>query len=467
MANFRTLRVWNYIWDKLSSFATGGNYFVESPFGAAPLIIDEATIFYVDPVLGNDSNDGTAARPFKTVKASLDYLRNFTIAARVTIQLSAGTHDGFVVADLNFDGGAVPASVTIQGAFDLSTVATGTNSGVLSTFTGAGPSVLTDATQSWTVDNLKGKWVQVNANVNGTKPAGPSYFPISSNTATTITIPNLGALGTLANNNYTIVDPVSVIAQNKIYQSTVTGTQTVCVGVGSVGGLGQPVVLKGLKFAVTVVGGAGMRTFGSTSIRIEECQFDMTAANIGVVFGGLHYNVSTCQFKMTANNGTAVTVQNILIHTTGSTGGSLTGCYFWSPSLLSGTTAFIGQGLGRATVGGVFENLAAAIAFGGTSGSGSSANASISGAVFTNCTTAISMFSPLSLATVQSATGTGVTTFISASKGAKLQLFSSVAAFGTTEISVDGVTSTIAAMRANTPKIFPLTPNAYGGYVYE
>ena len=28
-------------------------------------------------------------------------------------------------------------------------------------------------------------------------------------------------------------------------------------------------------------------------------------------------------------------------------------------------------------------------------------------------------------------------------------------------------TSTLAGMRGNTPKIFPLTPNPYGSYVYE
>lgn len=57
--------------------------------------------------------------------------------------------------------------------------------------------------------------------------------------------------------------------------------------------------------------------------------------------------------------------------------------------------------------------------------------------------------------------------WITVQRGARVRIAPTAIARGTTELSVDGVTSTLAAMRANNPKIFPLTPNPYGTYVFE
>lgn len=63
--------------------------------------------------------------------------------------------------------------------------------------------------------------------------------------------------------------------------------------------------------------------------------------------------------------------------------------------------------------------------------------------------------------------GSGNTTAIIANTGGKVAVASVSTITGTTEISVDGATSTLAAMRAASPKAFPTTPNTYGSLVYE
>jgi hypothetical protein len=61
-------------------------------------------------------------------------------------------------------------------------------------------------------------------------------------------------------------------------------------------------------------------------------------------------------------------------------------------------------------------------------------------------------------------TGSGLTTGISVAKGAKCNVTSDCSSLGVTEISLDGVAYTLAAMRANSPK---LVTNTYGSLVYE
>lgn len=91
-----------------------------------------------------------------------------------------------------------------------------------------------------------------------------------------------------------------------------------------------------------------------------------------------------------------------------------------------------------------------------------------------DCTTAILLSGRSRLGNSQVSAGSSVVihgtnngTALSCNTGSAMHLSSTSTITGTTEISVDGVTSTIAAMRANSPKIFPLTPNPYGSYVYE
>jgi hypothetical protein len=65
-------------------------------------------------------------------------------------------------------------------------------------------------------------------------------------------------------------------------------------------------------------------------------------------------------------------------------------------------------------------------------------------------------------------TSSGNTTFVLIDRDARVQIGSNIpSGLAVTDISVAGATSTLAAMRALTPKVFPGTPNAYGSYVYE
>jgi len=88
--------------------------------------------------------------------------------------------------------------------------------------------------------------------------------------------------------------------------------------------------------------------------------------------------------------------------------------------------------------------------------------------LFQNCTTAISLHSPLSGIYAAGASGsligTGNTTAMILNKGARVQLTAGSTLTGTTEISMDGAALTVAAMRAANPK---LLTNDYGTLVYE
>jgi hypothetical protein len=66
---------------------------------------------------------------------------------------------------------------------------------------------------------------------------------------------------------------------------------------------------------------------------------------------------------------------------------------------------------------------------------------------------------------LSSVSGTGNTTAISLARGSRALLTPASTITGTTELSIDGVASTIAAMRAASPKT--TVPNNYGTLVYE
>lgn len=85
------------------------------------------------------------------------------------------------------------------------------------------------------------------------------------------------------------------------------------------------------------------------------------------------------------------------------------------------------------------------------------------------CSTAVSVYGRGLFDSLQVGrlTGANNTVAISCTFGGRLRLSSNANIAGSTEISVDGATSTLAAMRALTPKAFPATPNVYGSVVYE
>lgn len=121
-----------------------------------------------------------SAEPFETIQAAIDALPKNIVHA-VQVSVAEGNYTGFQVKGYHCADGSGIAStnLTIQGTTALATLTTGTASG---TATGGGGRTLVDTGQSWTVNELRGMFV----NVTGGTGSG-QYLVVESNTADTIT----------------------------------------------------------------------------------------------------------------------------------------------------------------------------------------------------------------------------------------------------------------------------------------
>lgn len=173
---------------------------------------DGGTLFWYVDVRGNDSNtctapftDGGVNGPCRQPQAALNKIPK-VLRHGVVVSIDAGTYAGAYVEGFTCDPSYQQASGGLLldglGAMQNSTLATGTATGT-ATASSAGSGItygtLTDGAQTWTVNDLTGRFVTA---------AGTTRV-ISSNTATVITI-----VGTWTNPGavpYTIQDPGVVI----------------------------------------------------------------------------------------------------------------------------------------------------------------------------------------------------------------------------------------------------------------
>ena len=165
---------------------------------------------YVDPT-GSDSGacTGTGTAACATIQGAVNKLPP-RINHTVTINIAAGTYSALNVRGFTVD--ITSGSLNFVGAMQRATVATGSTSGTLtasSIATTTDPSSQTDSGQTWTVNNLRGKFITV---------AGVSY-PIAKNTATTV----YGLSNTALSGAYTIDEPAVVISGNSSIQGILLG----------------------------------------------------------------------------------------------------------------------------------------------------------------------------------------------------------------------------------------------------
>jgi hypothetical protein len=162
--------------------------------------------YFVNATGGSDTfNCTSASTPCATVQGALNKIPKL-LRNGVTVSVAAGTYGGFYVAGFTCDPGLqqTTGGLLIDGfsAFTNSTLATGTPTGTAtasSAGSGSTFGTLTDGAQTWTVDDLKGRFVTA---------AGQTRV-ISSNTATAITI--VGTWTNPGNVAYTIQDPGVII----------------------------------------------------------------------------------------------------------------------------------------------------------------------------------------------------------------------------------------------------------------
>jgi hypothetical protein len=461
MNNFRDKRILDYIWARLVTPLT--NLIPENALIPSNLVITEPLTLYVETT-GDDAGLGTIDKPFRQIQAALEVLRGCDIRALVTIRVGLGTFNGFSIPKLNVTRGLLSGTtnqggVVIQGTLAAATLGTGTSTGTQTSSTSA---VMNDTTQTWTSNALKGLLFQSS---NFTSPT-----PIVANTATSITsISAQTPTGT-----YTIWDWGTTILCN--CTATATNSLAGCVyehgsmqGTAAASSVGV-VRVKWMKFNTGLGGNIAVQIGAGNMALFDECQFylatagsSVTLVQSGSTVGSSTFNPSRCYFN---------------IEKAGGTGSAVAGnnwpvaCYFKGGNntqtvfnILSGpeTTVY------TASVN-VFETLASVIsmtAFAATPRPGQLYGTFINNTtVFTgqgiwSFRDSVSNFPSFPLVSA------GNTTFITTSGFLKANIGSDIpSGLATTDLSINGATSTLTAMRSSSPAVFPTTPNAYGSCAY-
>ncbi len=447
-----------------------------------------ALTYYV-ATTGSDANPGTSAAPFLTIQKAIDLIPK-QILHPVQVNVGAGNFGGYNMADFLI---GIPTDLVAGAYFQMTgtmiavTPATGLGTGTATAGTAGSASTpsrgtLTDGSQSWTVNDLRGKFIHT---IAGTGSA--QYLPIVSNTATAITV--CGAWTAPANGTtYEIIQPGTVIntslnaptgAFNSFATSTfATGVRIINCGAINVG-TGQYFQHQFMKFAspttaVTIYG------YGQFSHRF--CTFSGTGTQIQVLGPAATSLPDSCSFL----NSSAQTAATI---------GSLSenaffrpvNCFFLAGASGIGATnatlspsscTFLSQTTAAITFLSGVNNIRSNANFIDNAASGYLASDSASGAGSTfvemyaangqmdNCSVGINFSGAGIKATLGGAwAGAGCTTVISVKRGSAVQAVSTVATTGTTELSIDGTATTYAAMRAATPKC--VTDPNFGSKVYE
>lgn len=446
--------------------------------------ISTATTLYVTTT-GSDNNAGTEAQPFRTIQAAINSLNGKLLRNTVTIQVGLGSFDGFLI-DLNLikttsAGRAVNVAgfntiIDIVGTFTVPILTSGTVSGTGSASVVNLAGVLTDGTQSWTVDELKGKYVL----------SGSNYLPIVSNTATTLTVANSSFVGT----SYSIWDIGTNIDSGEVYTSgTGPGSTVARIGISGTGATANSleILIRRLAVAHVSTSSAAFTANGGCRSTLRNISIVKTSGGTGPsvsLSGTVAFNLDLSYVYRSDTTQALISLvaANQSVRTTSSylRGGSVG---------ISGATTAVGNGFIGSTT---FESNTTGIVL-----NGSSFDCQLSSANrFLNCTTAlqsgassfatapqlicgstVTMFfsgcavilsAQCGRASLGTCSGSGNTNGIVATVGARVQI-SNTAALGVSgnELSVDGVTGTLATMRSSSPRVFPLVPNPYGTYVYE
>jgi hypothetical protein len=450
---------------------------------------------YVNAATGNDGNDGkTPTTAFLTIQKAIDSLPD-RIRHRVSINVAAGNYAGFSIIGFIIDpaAGVTTCGITILGAYTNASVATGTATGTFtSTTTGSSATVtytvLGDTGQNWTVNDLRGKVLEV---LTGTS-AG-SIIPIVSNTANTLTLASTSAVGSVGG-TYAIRDWASVINTPVTVPGSMTSATTnsppINVGIAvrnNLIGVTNSVVIEGMKVNLSVAGNSISSDGNTGQMFFNRCcvtgaatgltvrggngsstSFSSSVMNINSALSGIVLNGSACGFS--ANNsliralapaggtgafqvqGSSVIVGlNNSVVENFSFGMKLLG-HYGALVQMSGTTIdCAGQSQGI---------LASPLGHSDWGGTILQAN----GLELRNCSAGISLGGPTNIAWMVGLKGTGNVTGLLLERGAKLNIDATSTITGATEISMDGVATTLATMRAQTPRMLS---NNYGTRIEE
>lgn len=465
----------------------------------APTATTADITYYVNVDGGNDSYACTdSSLPCATIQGAYNKIPTL-IKNQVTVSVASGTYSGAILTGHTIAPSSSGTANSLR-TIGTSITASGTDAdgGVAATPTGTLSSsslgtqptltTLTDSTATWGTNTWRDKLVQI---TSGTGSSATSYFPITSNTATTLTIE--GTTTATASSGYTILDWGAVISTpiasqtgpfslNHIPAADVIVEGNLSDGVNSGG-----ITFERLKFSQSTSSTTGLQVEGPVRVSARwsfftgSSTFD-TGINMSRGAGG-HLNTNVYDY-----NGTSGTGVNMGSTSNESSGVSISNSYFRGGatglaingpvSILTNdffdtqttTSIAVSQAIaGSVQAAGIKINGSAnGLKAQGTSSGGVVAAIGMGTSDVSSCTTAgIILDGPLSTGIFGTITGSSNAIGWSFSHGAKAQIASGSSMTGTTEVSVDGTSTTLATMRGNSPKAYPSTASVYGTAFFE
>lgn len=188
---------------------------------------------FVDGASGNDSNACTASGSSAclTIQGAINKIPELLQYA-VTVDIAAGTYAGFRMINhaVNPASTASPTgSIYVRGAAQSNfSPATGSATGTVTSVStdAVGFHVVTDSGQTWTVDNLSTRFLSL---TGGT--GSGQVCPIISNTATAVTVSCTFSPAPVAGTTYAIVTPSVLITSSVNNTATATGAAGGAAGI--------------------------------------------------------------------------------------------------------------------------------------------------------------------------------------------------------------------------------------------
>lgn len=231
---------------------------------------------------GSDANDCRAVgTPCLTIQAATNKIPKL-LRDQVTVNVAAGSYAGFYISGFSADTGIqqTSAGLLYDGALANSTPATGTATGTATGATqGSGLTfgTLTDSGQTWTVNDLRGKFLVITA---GTGVG--QVRVISSNTATAITIVSTFTT-TPTGASYAIQQPSVIITSTVVSPPTpinTAGSGTAGISTNNNSLTWKPGAISIRNFDITTTG-SGFRPNDGSQYTLTQTRID-TSSTAGI-----------------------------------------------------------------------------------------------------------------------------------------------------------------------------------------
>lgn len=474
MASKKNLLEWNFLWDQVVRNFGNDRTTRQSPF-VSPSQRDQ---IYVAATGSDDTGTGRSTHPYASIQKALEEVSD--LEGPVTINVGPGTFNGFRIDNLR------AASVLKAGAYliirgSLETVA-GPFASTSATYSLAGAlSTVAVTGANWTVDQFKGCFLQ------NLTSASTSFAVIVSNTIDTINYWSVSGFSTVGN-SFQVVRPATIIQGPALEFSNVAvvsgsnpesgteGAATIKVDASGDWGTNGALVFQWLDVSAST-GETGIRLTGS-SLFLRQSRLVGSSTTNGILMNRSQLNAMACYFggshgvKINASvalDNRKISVANSFFEggTIGVFGGSLTvgACYFKSHTLYG-----VGPQAGGCSIGNAaFDACAIGINVDEdanyTTG-GYTTSIGVNGGFMNNCTTGIHLASNKATLLGKFFSITNCTTGILAQWGARVGVRTD---FGITscptEVQLDASTTTLATMRAASPKI--VRDSNFGSAIYE